>query len=63
MSDYRGYGKAARAAPADDRHSDDGRHRERGTELRRHLGRGDAHEDGVWRSVRRGKDRASSIPN
>ena len=51
MADYRGYGKAHDAAAADDRHSDDRRHRQRGAELRRHRRRRDAHEDGVRRSV------------
>ena len=39
------------AAAADDRRADDGRDRQRGAELRRHLRRRDAHEDGVRRPV------------
>ena len=45
------------AAPADDRHPDHGRHRQRGAELRRYFGRGVAHEDGLWRSIRSREDR------
>ena len=49
--------QGADAAAADDRHPDHRRDRQRGAELRGHRRRGDAHEDGVRRSVRGGPRR------